>query len=218
MTTRPRARPAGSGPGANPPEKRVHASAREDTARASRLGRQIRDLRRAKGITIPELATCIDRSVGWVSQIERGLSQVTIAGLHQIAEVLGVPMSWFFDKGATPPADEVGLVVRRGHRRTLDFHGSGVREEILSPSLSGRLLLVESVFAPGASTGDRDRERRGEEAGVVIRGTLELTVDGRRLRLSAGDSFAFTRSGPHRCRNPGKVPAVVLWVITPPSY
>ncbi|MFO1296562.1 MAG: helix-turn-helix transcriptional regulator [Rubrivivax sp.] len=54
-----------------------------------RLGHQIRDLRRAKGVTIPELARRIERSVGWVSQIERGLSEVTIAALHQIAEALG---------------------------------------------------------------------------------------------------------------------------------
>ena len=182
------------------------------------LGHQIRDLRRAKGITIPDLAARIERSVGWVSQIERGLSEVTISALHQIAAALDVQVSWFFGQGAAPPADELGLVLRRRNRRTLDFHGSGVHEEILSPTLSGQLLLVESTFAPGASTGDRDRERRGEEAGLVLSGVLELRIEGKTLHLEAGDSFAFTRSGPHRCHNPGAVPTVVLWVITPPSY
>ena len=182
------------------------------------LGHQIRDLRRAKNITIPDLAARIERSVGWLSQIERGLSAVTISALHQIAAALEVQVAWFFGQGATPPADELGLVLRRRNRRTLDFHGSGVHEEILSPNLSGQLLLVESTFAPGASTGDRDRERRGEEAGLLLSGALDLVVDGRTLHLQAGDSFAFTRSGPHRCHNPGSVPAVVLWVITPPSY
>jgi transcriptional regulator with XRE-family HTH domain len=182
------------------------------------LGHQIRDLRRAKGITIPQLAARIDRSVGWVSQIERGLSEVSIAALHQIAAALEVQLSWFFPSATAAPPDELGLVVRKGNRRQLDFHGSGVHEEILSPNLSGQLLLVESTFAPGATTGDRDRERRGEEAGLVISGTLDLWVDGKTFRLSAGDSFTFTRRGPHRCHNAGKIPAVVLWVITPPSY
>ena len=182
------------------------------------LGHQIRDLRRTKGVTIPQLAARIDRSVGWLSQIERGISEVSIAALHQIADALEVQVSWFFGQGATPPADELGLVLRKRNRRTLDFHGSGVHEEIVSPNLSGQLLLVETTFAPGASTGDRDRERRGEESGLVLRGTLELQVDGRTLRLDAGDSFAFTRTGPHRCHNPGREPCVVLWVITPPSY
>jgi quercetin dioxygenase-like cupin family protein len=182
------------------------------------LGHQIRDLRRAKGISIPALAAHIERSVGWVSQIERGISEVSIAALHQIAAALEVQVSWFFADGAAPAENELGLVLRKRNRRKLDFHGSGVHEEILSPNLSGQLLLVESTFAPGASTGDRDRERRGEEAGLVISGTLELRVDGKTFRLEAGDSFAFTRQGPHRCHNLGKLPAVVLWVITPPSY
>ena len=67
------------------------------------LGHQIRDLRRAKGVTIPQLAARIERSVGWLSQIERGLSEVSIAALHQIAQALEVQVSWFFGQGATPP-------------------------------------------------------------------------------------------------------------------
>jgi transcriptional regulator with XRE-family HTH domain len=182
------------------------------------LGHQIRDLRKAKGMTIPELARRIGRSVGWVSQIERGLSQVSISALDQVARALEVQVSWFFTGAGAPDPEDEGVVVRRARRRRIDFQGSGVREEMLSPHLGGQLLLVETTFEPGASTGDRDRERRGEEAGLVLSGTLELHVDGRTLTLHAGDSFSFTRRGPHRCHNPGAVPAVVLWVITPPSY
>ncbi|MBX3641727.1 MAG: cupin domain-containing protein [Rubrivivax sp.] len=198
--------------------KKTPARTAAERSHNHRLGHQIRDLRRAKGVTIPELAARIERSVGWLSQIERGISEVTIAALHQIAEALEVQISWFFGQGSTPPAEEIGLVLRKRNRRTLDFHGSGVHEEILSPNLSGELLMVETTFKPGASTGDRDRERHGEEAGLVLSGTLELSVAGKTLRLEAGDSFAFTRKGPHRCHNPGDVPSVVLWVITPPSY
>ena len=68
------------------------------------LGHQVRDLRRAKGVTIPQLAARIDRSVGWLSQIERGLSEVSISALHQIAAALEVQVSWFFGQGSTPPA------------------------------------------------------------------------------------------------------------------
>ncbi len=182
------------------------------------LGHRIRDLRRAKGLTIAELSQRIDRSVGWLSQIERGKSEVSISALQQISAVLEVQIAWFFDSAQAPPPEELGLVLRRGNRRKLDFHGSGVHEEILSPTLSGQLLLVESTFAPGASTGDRDRERRGEEAGLIISGELDLHVDGHTFHLNAGDSFSFVRTGPHRCHNPGAEPAVVLWVITPPSY
>ncbi len=182
------------------------------------LGRQIRDLRKARGLTLQDLAARVERSLGSLSQIERGMSPVSISALDAIAQALGVELSWFFAQGTPPDPDELAMVVRKRHRRVLDFCGSGVREELLTPTFGNQLLLMESTFAPGASTGDRDRERRGDEAGVVLRGSLQLSVEGRTLLLRAGDSFAFKRHGPHRCHNPGRVPAVVLWVVTPPSY
>jgi transcriptional regulator with XRE-family HTH domain len=182
------------------------------------LGRQIRELRKAKRVTLKDLAAQIDRSLGWLSQIERGISPVSISALDSIAQALGVELSWFFAPGAPPDPDELEMVVRKRHRRVLDFYGSGVHEELLTPTFGNQLLLMETTFAPGSSTGDRDRERRGDEAGVVLRGTLQLSVEGRTLILKAGDSFAFKRKGPHCCHNPGRVPTVVLWVVTPPSY
>lgn len=219
MSTAPRTTPKTARKTAKTKSQQLDAPTRSvaDGAKQA-LGFQIRDLRRAKGITITELAQRINRSVGWLSQIERGMAEVNISAMHEIANVLEVQISWFFRGGQAAADDELGLVVRRSNRRSMDFHGSGVHEEILSPTISGELLLVESTFAPGASTGDRDRERRGEEAGVVLSGSLELHVDGKTLLLQAGDSFAFTRRGPHRCHNPGTVPAVVLWVHTPASY
>ena len=178
----------------------------------------MRDLRRIKGITLAELASRIARSIGYVSQVERGKSAITISGLQEIADALGVQIAWFFQAQTSARDEEDGFIVRKANRRKLDFPGTGVHEELLSPSLSGQLELILTTFEPGASTGDRDRVRRGEEAGLVLSGMLELTVDGKRVRLTEGDSFAFTRSGPHRCANPGKKAAVVLWVITPPSY
>jgi transcriptional regulator with XRE-family HTH domain len=204
--------PAGTRGGHKSPESRI--------ARISpqHLGAQIRDLRKARNLTLAALADRIARSIGYLSQIERGKSAVTISALQEIADALGVQIAWFFQAQHPVDAAEAETVVRRGNRRRLDFPGSGIQEELLSPTLSGQLELILTTFQPGSSTGDRDRLRRGEEAGYLISGSLDLIVDDKRLHLEAGDSFAFTRKGPHRCINPGKTEAVVLWVITPPSY
>ncbi len=47
----------------------------------ARIGLQIRDLRKAKGITLSAIAEKISRSVGYVSQVERGVSSLTISVL-----------------------------------------------------------------------------------------------------------------------------------------
>ncbi|MFB0939400.1 MAG: helix-turn-helix transcriptional regulator, partial [Paracoccaceae bacterium] len=39
------------------------------------LGADLRALRKARGLTLSDLATALGRSVGWLSQVERDLSQ-----------------------------------------------------------------------------------------------------------------------------------------------
>lgn len=182
------------------------------------IGRQIRDLRKARRITITELASRIERSVGYVSQIERGLSAVSITVLQQIAGALDVQVSWFFQGNAAAPKEERDVIVRRGNRRRFHFGGSGVTEELLSPNLSGQIELILTRFEPGGHTGDEGRLRSGEEAGYLMSGSLEIVTDTVTYRLEAGDSFAFREVGRHRCHNPGAEDAVVLWIHSPPSY
>ena len=182
------------------------------------VGRQVRDLRKARGITITELAERIGRSVGYVSQVERELSAVSITVLQQIATALDVQVTWFFQGNAMAPEEERDFIVRRGNRRKLRFGGSGIEEELLSPNLRGQIEMTLTTFEPGSRTGAEDRIRKGEEAGFVISGTIEIQAGGETFRLEAGDSFAFQEPGPHRCRNPGSVDAVVVWVYTPPTY
>lgn len=201
-------------------DKRKGASEARQSGNVNRtVGQQVRTLRKLKKITLQALATAIGKSVGYLSEIERDIAPISISALQEIADTLGVSIAWFFQEpGELIPKEERGFVVRSQNRKRLDFTGSGVIEELLSPHLNGQLELIMTTFKAGSRTGDQDRVRRGEEAGVVISGSLELHVDGKVVLLHAGDSFAFYRTGPHQCVNPGNEDAVVVWVITPPSY
>jgi len=182
------------------------------------IGDQIRELRRARQLTIADLARRIERSIGYVSQIERNLSAISISDLQRIADAMGVQISWFFQGQCMAPATERHTIVRRQNRRSLRFTGTGVREELLSPDLRGQIEMIITTFGPGSRTGDKERERKGEEAGMVISGTLEISVDDQVFTLHEGDSFAFREPGSHCCHNPGNEDAVVVWVYSPPAY
>jgi transcriptional regulator with XRE-family HTH domain len=175
-------------------------------------------LRKRRGLTLSDLATRIGRSVGYVSQVERGSSKLAISDLERIAAALEVQISWFFQGPSAAPPEERDLIVRRANRRRLEFTGSGVVEELLSPTLTGDIELILTTLEPGASTGAAPRARRGEEAGLVLSGILDLELDNRRFRLEAGDSFTLPKNGSHMVHNPGDVPTVVVWVISPPVY
>ncbi len=183
-----------------------------------RIGRQIRDLRKAKRITLTTLAEKVNRSVGYLSQVERGVSSLPIGVLQQISEALGVRVSWFFQSDDEIPEDERDTIVRAAHRRSVTFSGIGVREELLSPRLSGQLLLIMTRLAPKASGGNEPRRRQGEEAGYVEAGTLELGIGDRTYVLEAGDSFSITGDEPHRVYNPGETETRIVWVVTGAAY
>jgi transcriptional regulator with XRE-family HTH domain len=181
-----------------------------------RIGREIRSLRKAGGLTLSAVAAASGLSIGYLSLVERDKATPSINALHAISRALGVTVSWFFEAGAVPDAER-DLVVRRNRRRRLDY-SAGIVDELLSPSLAGALELLASRFPPGASSGEEPYRHAGEEAGMVIRGKLEIWVDGKAFLLEAGDSFGFPSSLPHRYRNPGAEEAEVIWAITPPSY
>jgi tetratricopeptide (TPR) repeat protein len=58
------------------------------------LGRRIAAERRRRGLSQPELARMVDRSVAWVSQVERGVRKVDrMSVLEALAAALGVPLA-----------------------------------------------------------------------------------------------------------------------------
>lgn len=184
-----------------------------------RIGHQIRDLRKSKGVTLVQMAETINRSVGYVSQVERGVSALPIPVLQSICELLEVQISWFFHGDVQAPADEVSTIVRKNSRRKMNFAGTGISEELLSPRLSSDLKMVLSIFEPNAGD-EKSRLRKGEEAGYVQQGQLELGIGEKTYLLEEGDSFYLEDNDQsHRVRNPSKTEKlIVLWVLNGASY
>ncbi|MEQ8353977.1 MAG: XRE family transcriptional regulator [Kiloniellaceae bacterium] len=181
----------------------------------ARLGSDLRGLRKTRGLTLAELAARVGRSVGYLSQVERGLSEISINDLRAIAKVLRAPLSWFLVNDEIR-AEERGYVVRWGRRRTIGSVESGLVEELLSPDLGGSFEVILSSFAPGAERSFMVT-RDTEETGYLIGGELELWIGERYFHIYTGDSFRIARE-PARWRNPGDDTAEVVWVIAPPIY
>lgn len=179
------------------------------------LGADLRAIRKARGLTLVGLAERVGRSVGWLSQVERGLTNPAIADLRRLASALDQPLSLFFG-AASGAEDERGHVVRAGSRRVLGGARQGLTEELLSPDLGGAFEILRSVFDPGAELTEFAR-RPTEEAGYLVSGELVIWIGEARFHLRPGDSFRF-RGEPYRWMNPGAVPAVAVWVVAPPVY
>ncbi|WP_011580819.1 MULTISPECIES: helix-turn-helix domain-containing protein [Chelativorans] len=179
------------------------------------LASDIRRLRKARGLTLAGLASQLGRSVGWLSQVERGISLPSVADLRALANHFKVPVSFFLTPAASDEK-ELQVVVRADKRRKLVSGQPRVLEELLSPNLGGRFEIICCEFA-GNTPLPQPRKRAAEEAGYVVSGALDIEVTGKWYELSAGDSFR-VRGETLRWRNPHEEPAIVVWVVSPPVY
>lgn len=180
------------------------------------VGEDIRSLRKSRGMTLLELAGDVGRSVGWLSQVERGQTTPSVHDLGQISDRLGVNISFFFRSASRAP-EERGLVLRAADRTPIGSQESGLVEELLSPTLSGSFEMIKSTFAPRSSSGGRRKARPKEDGGVLISGRLALIIGDREIQLEPGDSFQL-RETDYEWRNDGDEPAIAIWIVSPPIY
>lgn len=176
------------------------------------IGRTLRDLRKGMGITLQQLATGIGRSVGFVSQIERGLSRPTVEDLTLIAGFLRVPSAALFGRLETATLPD-SPVTRTGQRLCLRYD-NGVTDHLASPRLSDGLCLLETTLESGADTGQGPVMDSHQQAGYVLAGALTLTVNDQAWTLKPGDAFQLAAHQGCRLHNPTSQPARLLWILT----
>lgn len=189
--------------------------ANADAAPVRSLGKDLRAIRKSRRLTLEDLSRLLNRSVGWLSQVERDISVPSIADLRQFAKVLDVPMSLLFGEAAVLP-QERGYIVRAGARRSMGSAAAGLTEELLSPDLTDSFEVIHSSFAPFSQI-EQPVRRQTQEVGFVISGRLKLTIGARTFVIGPGDSFRI-RDEYYTWENPHAETAVVLWVISPPVY
>ncbi|MBE0412290.1 XRE family transcriptional regulator [Yoonia sp.] len=181
---------------------------------ARTLGADVRALRKARALTLQDLAQPLGRSVGWLSQVERGISEPSQDDLCDLARALDVSVSSLIQRNATPR--ENGRIVRANARRPIGSRTPGLVEGLLSPDLTDDFEVIHSSFAPGATL-DTALTRPTQEIGYIVAGRFDLWVDGDLFQLGKGDSFRL-RGEPFRWANPYHETCDIIWVISPPIY
>ncbi|AYD03509.1 transcriptional regulator (plasmid) [Neorhizobium sp. NCHU2750] len=183
------------------------------------MGERIRALRRERSLSLMDIAQRTGYSVGYLSQIERGLSSPSLRTMVALGEAFGIGLSGLFSRGASASeGDSDGVVVRASERGRMDLWRTGIDKAILTPHDEAfGLDLYLMKIAPGGFSDEDFFAHSGEEAGVVIEGTMELNVAGSSWMLQTGDSFRFASNRPHRYRNPSStLPTQVLWATHTP--
>jgi transcriptional regulator with XRE-family HTH domain len=186
---------------------------RNEDGMAIDISSRLRNLRLSRKMSQRSLARRSGISNATISLIESGKLNPTVAALKSILDGLKMDLSTFFAKETTDPEP---LVYRA--QEMLEIGHGKISFRQVGHGLDGRRIqILHEHYAPGADTGKVLLQHEGEEGGVVIRGQLELTVEGERHMLGPGDAYYFNSSRPHRCRNIGSEICETVSACSPPS-
>lgn len=195
----------------------IEAAAERPTPATSGVdvGERLRAIRRLRRATLRSIADRAGLSESFLSQVERGRANPSVASLTRIAAALGVHVSDLFepDQARTDPR-----VLKRARRPTLAFGNLG-RKQLLTPRPLDQLEVIMVELDPGGSTGEEPYTHGdSEELIVVLAGRVHVQLGDHVFELAQGDSIDYRSSTPHRVVNAGDDVAEVIWVISPPSY
>ncbi len=208
------------------PERRSNAT----------LGARLREERDRRGLSLRELARRLEVSPSLVSQIETGKTQPSVRTLYAIVTELGVSLDEVFAPSdgtaaasrplqarsgddRTGAVESLGRVQRAEDRRVIDL-GSGVRWERLTTWNDRDVDFLYAIYEVGGSSSPDGSLMRhdGREFGVVISGSLGVTVGFEEYVLGPGDSISFNSAIPHRLHNDGDEVVNAIWIVIGRHY
>ncbi len=179
------------------------------------IGRKLRELRQANRMTLKQVAQKAGCTESYISQLENGNANPSIATLKKIASVFNVQIiDFFIDEQREDP-----VVVRKEERVDIEFLDGGKThiQAMVKNSQKKRMVAFYTTIEPGGGSSGL-YSHIGEEFGLILAGEMELTIEDKTYTLREGDSFYFSSARPHGFANKGKENVIVAWVVSPPTF
>lgn len=179
----------------------------------------LKKIRKEKGLTLTELAERTGYTASFLSQLERGKKNPSLAALRTISNVLEVPI-WSFVYGGDENEEQRALgspyfVVDRTKRSKMDLGIPGTNYEMIlpykiAPTLMGGPNSTICTIQPGASSSGKLVSHNGRELSYIISGNLKVQFKDEEIFLNAGDSICISPDTYHDFYNCGDIPLVVI--------
>lgn len=177
------------------------------------LGRRVSERRKLHGMSLRTLAAQSGLSPSFLSQLERGRTDASIASLHKIASALSTSVSELLDPN---PRNTRGVQRAEGQPSTQISDGSS--KFFISPPLMKNVEIYIGRFAVGGASGEKPHAHdASQEFLIVLSGRVLLELGDESYTLDKHDSIEYPSSVPHRVQNIGSTDAEVMWVQSPPS-
>lgn len=164
-----------------------------------RVAENLRRKRKARGMSLDDLARASGVSRAALSQVETVKTNPTVGLLWKIAVGLGIPFADLIGEVRSGTS-----VLRRGDAQVLRSLDGKLESRPLTPAGASPLVeLYELRLAARATHASEPHAPGTHEFVVVLSGSLRLHLDGEVHDLMAGDSVSFTADRPHSYENAG---------------
>ncbi len=180
------------------------------------VGSRLKEVRKKTGFSQRELAKRAGVTNSTISMIEKNSVSPSVSSLKKV--LAGIPMSLmeFFDSQESSRV-EIPVVYKQS-----DFLDSSVNDidwKLIGKAFPNRAMsfLVERL-PPGSDTGEDMYVHEGEEAGYVVSGKFELTVNEDVFVVEAGQGYYFDSRSQHRFRNPFDEDCRIVSCTTPADF
>ncbi len=183
------------------------------------IGREVREFRRQRGMTVADLAQATGLSVGMLSKIENGVTSASLTTLQSLSAALSVPVTAFFRRfeerreavhvkaGEAVERERAGT--RAGHQYSLLGHlGANSSGVMVEPYII--TLTAESDIFPTF-------QHEGVELLYMLEGEVGYRHGDQSFHLKPGDSLFFDADAPHGPDELIALPARYISVISYPQ-
>ncbi len=188
-------------------------AAKDDTA--DDIGIRLKLVRQIFGLTQRELARRAGVTNGAISLIEQNRVSPSVSSLKKILDGIPLSLAEFFTLDFSPSdhvffqANEL-TEIARDPDISIRMVGQRTQERVLQ--------MRRETYQPGADTGEAMLRHTGEECGIIVSGSLVVTVGAQERVLHPGDAYSFRSDIPHRFRNPYNEPCMLISANSPPSF
>lgn len=180
---------------------------------AAEVGKKIKELRTNKKLTLKDMSEKTNLSIGFLSQLERGLTSVAIDSLEKIAEVLEVDLHYFFGTAKSNKKH----ILRRYEQKVFQVENSRLIHYNLTNDLGDKDLLPRliEILPSGNEENITTYQHEGEEFIYVLEGILTLFLDNEHHELYPGDSAHFSSNIFHNWANYTNKVVRIISINTP---
>lgn len=169
------------------------------------LGPRLRDLRRARGLSIKDAAAQAGISSSFLSLVERGQSDLAMNRLLRLLSIYGASIVELVGPAVPKPS----AVVRHGEEVHVTSNAEHIDAYLLVADADRPLVPMVWVYAPGAAMKEQ-ASLPTDHFSHVIAGAVTVETDAGDHTLGPGDTIYLRAGRRFRIRNDGAEPARIL--------